>query len=364
MLETIREYALERLDASEELAAVRRRHVEYFLVLAEVAEPRFRGPEEVTWLDRLDREHDNLRTALNWAVESDLNDHALRLAGALRELWLWRGYLTEGRERMARLLARTASERSAARAKVLYGAGVLARNQGDYSAGRSFGEEGLGIARELREPGRIAMLLNSLGATVRHQGDYDLARSLIRESLAIRRQREDLPGIAASLHNLGLVERAQGDNVSARPLLEESLAIWRALGHRQGIAQPLRELGRLALSEGDYVRAQQQFEQSLTLDREVSNLIGCSHALIELGRLAQARGAWERAARLFGAAEGMRDLLRAPVHPVERPRYDQSVAALLPELGEESFSAAWAEGRLMTMEQAVAYALAWPPSAG
>ena len=215
MLETVREYGLEQLEASGELGQTRQAHAEHYLALAEAAEPELRGPEQAGWLARLEAEHDNLRAALEWAVERDAGELGARLGAALWRFWSVRGYLTEGRARLG---------------------GVLAR------AGPSVG------------PATRARVLDGLAHLTRLQGDYRVARALCEQSLAIRRELGDRRGIATSLHDLGMVAYERGDYRAARALYEESLAILRELGYRSRIATALESFARLAAAEAQVGR--------------------------------------------------------------------------------------------------------------
>jgi tetratricopeptide (TPR) repeat protein len=189
MLETIREYGLECLMVSGEEPAVRRAHADYYLALVEAAEPALTGPEQATWLEQLEAEHDNLRGALRWAESSGEAEIGLRLAGALCQFWLIRGHLREGQEWLVRLLGLTgASSRTAARAKALTRAGHLADNLGDYTAAHAFFSESLAIRRELGDQKGIATVLNDLGWVAWHQNDYIAARALSEESLDLWRE--------------------------------------------------------------------------------------------------------------------------------------------------------------------------------
>ena len=270
MLETIREYGLECLTASGEEPAVRRAHADYYLALAEAAEPALTGPEQTTWLERLEAEHDNLRAALRWAEESGEAEIGLRLAGALCQFWLMRGHLREGQERLARLLGLAgASPHTAARAKALTRAGHLADNLSDYTAAHAFFEESLAIRRELGEKGGIAAALNDLGWVASHRNDYTAARALSEESLAIWRELGDKAGIATSLHNLGWVAYHQGEYAAAYALCQESLGLRRELGDKRGIAYELGHIGRTVHRQGDYRRATALLEEALALCRDM-----------------------------------------------------------------------------------------------
>ena len=219
MLETIREYAGERLLAAGEEERVRERHREYYLALAEEAQAKLIGAEQTEWLQHLEDEHENLRAALNWSLVVAGSDGGLRLCGALQRFWATRGHLSEGRGWCARFLGRAEGEvRTPARAKALNTAGVLAQLQADYPVASTQHEEGLAIRRQLGDQSGIAASLNNLANVFAQRADYSSAKTLYEESLAIRRQLGDRSGIAASLDNLGAVAHAQGDFVSARTL--------------------------------------------------------------------------------------------------------------------------------------------------
>jgi predicted ATPase len=357
MLQTIHDYARERLEESDEAPAVRRAHGEYYLALAEEAEPQLTGAGQAAWLERLEEEHGNLRAALSWAQEAVQGEMALRLAGALWWFWYVRGYLSEARAWLAGALSQTeTAERTAARAKVLEGAGVLAWAQGDNASARSLHEESLAINRGLGDKRGIALSLNNLGLVAHDQGDYASARSLLEESLALRQEIGERPGIAQSLHNLGLVAHDQGDYASARSLYEESLVLRQEIGERPGIAQSLNGLGMVVLDEGDEALARSLFEESLALFRELGDRRGLASSLEAFAALRAAAGMMTQAAHLWGAAEALREAIRLPRPPGDRSRYERYVTAARRKLGEAGFSAAWAEGRAMTLEEAVALA--------
>lgn len=204
LLETVRQYARDRLVESGETEAIREKHRDHFLALAEEATPMLVGPEQEMWFARLETEHDNLRTAIAWCLEEERGTQAgLRLAGALQWFWAVHGHLSEGRERLAAVLGREgAGERTVARATALNGTGLLARVQGDYGTARTLLDEGLAIGRELGDWWGIAASLCIVGTVAYGQGDYSAARTLHEESLAIKKEPGDNLGIAASLDGL------------------------------------------------------------------------------------------------------------------------------------------------------------------
>jgi predicted ATPase len=400
LLETVRQYARDRLLEAGE-AAVRERHRDWFLALAEQGMVGANERAWPDWLDRLEREHDNLRAALAWSGAEGQGEAGLRLGGALGGFWLVRGYWTEGREHLAGLLALPGAEaRTAARAKALREAGILAshqgdygeawahleesraiyrelgdkegianslfwqahlaRRQGDYGAARALFEENLATYRELGNKEGIHSSLQGLGEVALSQGDYGAARALHEETLAMSRELGNKSGIAWSLYHLGSVVHAQGDYGAARALLEESLAICRELGNKRAIAWSLGQLGMVARRQGDLGPARAHLEESLAICRELGDKLESARGLEELAAVAVTQGQHERVARLFGAAAGIREAMRAPLPPAERAEHDRSVAAVRTALGEEAFAAAWAEGRAMSLEEAVSHALEEP----
>jgi predicted ATPase/class 3 adenylate cyclase len=275
MLETIREYGLECLVASGEEPAVRRAHADYYLALVEAAELALSGPEQTTWLQRLEAEHDNLRAALRWAEESGEAELGLRLAGALCQFWLMHGHLREGQERLARLLGLAeAALRTAVRAKVLTGAGHLAHNLGDYATARTRFEESLALWRDLGNQQGIATSLNDLGWVASSQGDFAAAHSLSQESLVLWREIGNQQGIATSLHNLGFVAHGQGEYAAARALHQESLALRQELGDKRGIAFSLTHLGRAMHKQGDLRGATALLEEALAISFVIFDCFG------------------------------------------------------------------------------------------
>jgi predicted ATPase len=402
MLETIREYGLERLGESGEEAALRRQHAAYYLRLAEAAEPALWGAEQGRWLARLEREHDNLRSALGWARESGEGVLGLRLAGALWHFWLAQGALAEGRRWLEAVLALPVGAEQAglapAWAKALSGAAILAAEQGAYGQAATLAEESLALCRRLGEEGRTAQALTILGNVALRQGEVGRAAALFEECLTLQRRLGNSRAVASLLNNLGLVAREQGDHARAATLLAESLALKRRLGDRAGTAISLLNLGQVALDRGEYGQARAQLEESRELLAALGERWSLAAALTNLGHAArgqgedrralayyreglalyremgsrlqlsecleavaevQSRGAEpERGARLYGAAAALRETIEAPVALADRPSYERAVARVRGVLGEAAFVAAWAAGRLMPLEQAVAEALA------
>jgi predicted ATPase/class 3 adenylate cyclase/Tfp pilus assembly protein PilF len=417
MLETIREYGLERLSESGEADALQAAHAHYYLRLAEQAEERLGGgPDQLVWLASLEAEHGNMRAALAWLrsrAESespglDYVELGLRLAGALGRFWEVHGHVTEGREQLALFLSTRRGDGAGTpgRAKALSLAGRLAYVQGDYAGARSLYEESLEVWRELgSRAGRagkagMARALNGLAVLASDQGDHTEARSLFGAGLALYRERDDKAGVAGALINLGIEAVEEGDYAAASSLFQESLELQRELGHKEGIAESLGILGEVVRYEGDYATARSLYEQSLALHARLGDKLGIATqmhnlgyvalhqgdladatslfkeslamarqlgskrsiaiCLVGLGAVALAEGQHERATRLFAAAGSLLEQLGAHLSPVDQSEYAANIATARAQLGE-GWNHIWAEGRAMTIEQAVENALEAAP---
>jgi predicted ATPase/class 3 adenylate cyclase len=353
-LETMRQYALGKLAASGEAGVFRTRHLDWYRRLGETAGAELVGAGQTGWLNKLETEHDNLRAALEWSLDGGEAEAGLRLAGAVWRFWFVRGYFAEGRRWLDALLEKSAAAPPMARATALRAAGRLGGyGQNDYYYGRRVYEESLAIWRELGDAQGIATLLGDLGILTFGRGDLDAARNLHEESLAIWRRLGNRWGAATSLNNLGRVVYRQGDLEGARSLFQESLATMREVGDQQDIAVALANLGFVALSAGDFPTARSFFEDGLAVQHEVRDKLRIAYFLLGYACLAAAQGQGERAARLFGAEEAVREELGAPFRRVDRPDYERFVAAARSAAAEGAFGAAWAEGRAMTVDQAI-----------
>jgi predicted ATPase/DNA-binding winged helix-turn-helix (wHTH) protein len=366
LLETVRQYARDRLEDSGGSAAVRVRHRDYYLALAEEADPKLRGAEQAEWLRRLEEEHENLRAGLAWSLDEAESKGGLRLCGALQRFWWTRGHFTEGRQWCTRVLGKAgAEERTRERANALNAAGVLAFYQGDYPAARALDEESLAIRRELGDRRGISDSLNNLGTVAVEQGDHPTARALFEECLAIQRELGDRFGITVSLNNLGYVVLNQGDYPAARALHEESLAIGRELGNPHSISMALSNVGHVALDQGDYPAARALHEESLVIRRELGDRIGILYALEGLAAVVASLRDSLRAARIWGATERLRAEIGTPRPQNEISDHDRYVAAARIASGDDAaFDSAWQEGRGLTLDQAIDLALARPVEGG
>jgi tetratricopeptide (TPR) repeat protein len=358
MLETIREYTQEQLDASgaDEVAALRRRHTAYYLALVETAEPDLMGSQQILTLERLESDHSNLRVAMESAFACSDMTTALQFSGALWRFWWIRGYLTEGRRYLEATLAASGSLSSVLRAKALHGIGVLAAEQGDYARSMVLLEAGLSLSRNIGDKRIIATYLDDMGLVNLIQGDYTRATTLLDESLALCQAIGDTIGAAFPLTKLGEVAYHQGNYDRAAAYLEVGLDLFQKQQNKREMVWPLLNLGHVALCQGDTGRAATLYAESVTLLQALKDKSGIAYALEGFARLTAQH--WpEQAARLFGAAEIQRDTIGAPMLPVERTNYDQTIMAIHSRLNNEAFEAAWAEGRALPLEQAIAEAL-------
>jgi predicted ATPase/DNA-binding SARP family transcriptional activator len=303
MLETIREYALERLaESEEELFAVRRRHARFFLALAEEAEPQLRGGDQGQWLARLDREVANLRAALRWSLEAPLPDAeiGLRLAGALREFWDIHSRFSEGIEWLEKAIRRSDGVASAPRAKVLLGAAMLHWMTHDLEAATRFGQESLTLFEALGDRRGIAHSLHALAIVAVNRDDRGSARRLTEQSLAIRRDLGQNDQIPWSLDILAALARTEGDTSLARSLYEEGLAMARETQNKSAIVWMLRNLAIFASEEGDYTTARALCEERVAIRRELGVGHGVATSLSDLGTVVRYLGEHETARALYG----------------------------------------------------------------
>ncbi len=395
MLETIREYALEKLSEGAAATLVRGRHAAYYLQLVDAAEPALAGSEQLIWLERLEREHDNLRAALAWSIKQDEVETALLLGRALWRFWYIRGYASEGRGWLEAALTKSAGRAEAARARALNSVGVLTWYQGDYAAARQFLEEGLAIHRQLGYKLGISSTLNNLGLVALSQGEYERAKPLFDESLAIVRELGDNTAISATLDNLGRASMHQGDYALAQARCTESLALKRALGDERGVAFSLNSLGRIAylkdepaaevlfaeslrlyqelgsrqgvaevdgnlglvaLQRGDYAKAARLLRDSLAAHHELGNKSGIAQLLAAFADLSLTEGQAARATTLLCVTDWLLHSLGAALPPVEQASQQRNLSTARTILGEAGFAAAWSAGLALNLDQAVANA--------
>ena len=300
MLETLRHYGTERLVEAGHHEEAGNRLLHWAVALAETAEPGLEGRDEALWLERLELEHDNLRAALTWALEHSEAVAGLRLAAALWRFWEVRGYLTEGRLWLERLLDVPADVPPDLRAKALTSAGVLAQRQSAYETAQALYEASLAIRRELGDQRGTAAALLGMGNLAGLQGEHGRGRALFEESLSIGRAVGEPRVVAASLTNLGWLAHEQGDFAAAYRLLQESLEGHSELRDGHGIANALHRLGALAQSQGDWASARSFYKEALRIQRELGERYGVVWSLSSLADVLEAEGDAEGAGRLLG----------------------------------------------------------------
>jgi predicted ATPase/DNA-binding XRE family transcriptional regulator len=309
MLEPVRQYALERLELSDEDEEARQRHAEYYLAQAQQAEPELWGPRQVALLNRLEEDHDNLLAALRWARESGEVEIGLRLAGSLSWFWWTRGYLEEGRQWAEEFLEENDASNhpvsGLVQAKALHGMGQLAFGKGDLERAVELFEESLALYRESGDEGGAAIVMVQLGQIARTRGEHGRAVALSDEGLALSRKLDDRMGAAIALNTLGCVERQRGDAESAVTRHEESLALFGELGHDRAIAYTLTNLGLAALERGEFERALALHGQSFALYERLGDKTGMALVLVNLGDAAHEQGNHEHAVALYDDALGL-----------------------------------------------------------
>jgi predicted ATPase len=289
--ELIRQYSIEILSAAGELDAVKNRHLEYFLKLAQTAEQNLLGEQQGEWLSRLDAEHDNLRAALNWAVACRKIVTAQQLSSALVQFWLIRGYLSEGRYWVQAALEHAEGTPAVIRAATLLTAGRLAMEQRDLDSAETFFKESLALKRALSDLGGEAAVLNSLGSVAWYRGDLQGANALYEEVLTLRRELNEPLGIANALNNLGLVAMGLQEYERAEQILDESASLTHGLGNKQSLANTRFNLGLVTVRmEGGALRAAEHFTASVALSRELGYRKITAYALNNLAMLALHRG--------------------------------------------------------------------------
>jgi tetratricopeptide (TPR) repeat protein len=300
-VETIREYALERLRESDEVESVQTGFMQFFLKLSQFAERQLAGPGQGEWLERLEAEVENLRAALAWNVQDpELAIGQLNLALALSRFWLVRGYWAEGLACLLRVSARPAIEAMAGqRSRALNSCGSFACQLGRYEEAAKYYGQSLAIRRELQDERGAAATLNNLGLVHKHQDNHEAAQPLFEEALQLFRILQENRSMAACLTNLAAVQNANGDCGAADQSASEALVLFRAIGDELGIAASLTELGHVAMSRGQIDSAHSHFEQSLQLSRALGEKVGVAESLQSLGELMIAEKKYESARILY-----------------------------------------------------------------
>jgi len=403
----LRQFGDQKLREAAENEQIRDKHLEFFLKFAEEAEPRIQGGEQVYWLDKLECDLDNLRAALDWSrVSKGMAESGLLLAGALERFWGVRCYFDEGRQYLTAALSRTGADKStAARAKALNAAGLLAYMQSDYKATQVLLEESLSIYREIGLAGRrgLADALITLGDMETELGNYEKADSLMREALGIMLELNDERGIARAYWQLGQCAVRPGDYERAVEYFEKALPLLKKLGEGSSTAIALSGLSEVAIRQGNFERAEKLESESLELRREIGEKWGIAISLANFGWMALRQGdlekagrllseslklrveigdkggtAWclekfaetsltlgkrktpprnlddyQRSVKLFGAAHAIRAPMSSSIDLVDQPAYEEQIAELRDHLDIATFITIWNKGKAMQINQAV-----------
>jgi predicted ATPase/transcriptional regulator with XRE-family HTH domain len=359
MLEVIREYAAEKLATSGEEEEARSAHAAFFSQLARQAEPELWGIDQKAWLNRLERDHDNLHVALGWLIDRADVELGMRMALDLSRFWYLRGHFRESRALCDELLAlpqRCGLERL--RSALLEGFMVIPLRQGDYAVARTYMDEALALAQQVGNVRFIASTHASLAFVARLQGEYVAARLALNEGLRLARSLGDTALIANCLHHLGLlVLDADHDPDNALMLNGESLALYRQIGDSRMVAVLLGTLGRVARLRGSFTEARGLLVQAVTALRDLGDLAVLPQMLYTLAAVDADRGHLEHAVRLQAAAQHMEQSVGTEVWPVYLQERDSYLDMVRSALGEAVFAARWEEGHAMTPEQTMAYAL-------
>lgn len=358
MLETVREYAVEKLEAGGKAEAVRSAHAAFFTEFALFADVQLKGGDQRFWAGQLEREHDNIRTALAFTLGRDAAA-ALELSSALLRFWWIRSYLTEGRRWLKDVFSALGEvPTTAALAKAYNGAGILARMQGDYATSSDFDVRSLEAYRALGDPNGVANALNNIGVDAMERRDFPKARALMEEVLALHRNRGDEAALAVPLANLGLIALHERDYISARDLLTDSLGRFRAQGDGWSAAGTVMNLGSAALKLGDLDAARGYFSQSLELAVALGDKEIVATTLTSFGFLAAALGRDLLAARLWGAAAALSASIGHQLPPSSTFGDDEAaIHRVKSRLGDDGYALAYREGQEMGLDPAIALAL-------
>jgi predicted ATPase/DNA-binding SARP family transcriptional activator len=398
MHELVQQFAHAKLVNAGDLATTQNSHLSYFLGLAEEAELGLYGAQQHQWIARLEENHDNLRAALQWALENGDVESSARFSGALSPFWGLRGYLFEGRLWLEQVIAllETGCGSVEHQAKVYLGAGMLAWRQSEYYRAVELMEKSLALTRQLADPAAISRNLQSL-ATVEsargnyarstaileevlildrasgnrenlaydlgsladiafQQGNYGPAQSFYEESLLLHRERGDRNSIAICLHNLGEVYHQLGDDARSLVLTEEAATLFRELGVKQGLAVSLGNLGELTFRSGDPERAQRLYGEALNLQQELGAKGDILSILLILAAFALQASKPARAVQLYAGVQALRQSLGMAFSLAQMDEYEANLASARTQLAPPTFAQAWADGCAMTMEKAIAFA--------
>ncbi len=358
MLWPIREFALGQFEEAGETEKFRDRHLEYYLGIAERAEPHLLYADFRPWLYQLETEFANLQVAFEWALDSGRPETGLLLASVMQHLWIRHGYFNEGSAWLKRALESGPAEPSLARVKAYYVLGRLERFIGEYEAARKHLEECVRQAQVIGEKSKMAESMALLGQISAQDGQFLEAYRQANAALSIERGLDDPTGIVLSLGALGAIAQAQGDYEKADEYYEEALALARRTGNQWRTGILLHALGHVARRRGNYGQAQVLLREGLILSQTIQDPWNTASCLLGLGGLAVDTGSLERGAILFGAVEKISETLGSHLDFAENIEYQRDLAALRLHMDGASLAAAWSGGRAMQADQVIKYALA------
>jgi non-specific serine/threonine protein kinase len=356
-LETIRAEALDRLSEHGELNEARQRHAAHCLTLAEQADSALIGTSMRETLDQLEREYDNFRAAFHWSLEPGDLALGLSLAGALYRFWMLRGHLSEARQWLEQALPRSEGTALPIRAKAFNAAGVLAGMQDDNDAAEVWFESSLILWREIGDQARMASAVGNLGLVAQNRHDIPRALACFEEAQALYAAAGDQHGIATSIGCRARVARQQGQHREAHELFEQTVELFRELGDDHLLANSLANLGNTSLVLGDLNAAFGAYRRSLELRMALGNKVGVAECLEGFAAVAGAANQVRRAARLYGAADAIRELTGTPVSTTDRDEHDLLLGGIRQRLGEGTFTAEWTVGRGLDIDDAVRIAV-------
>jgi tetratricopeptide (TPR) repeat protein len=356
MLQTIRDFATERLEESGEADVIRDRHLKAFIALAQEAQPHLFGPKRKEWLDRLQEDHDNFRAALEWAVSTGNAQEAMSLGGLFWRFWQMRGHIHEGRTRLEQILSlQNSGEFPTERLAALEAAGGLAYWQADMEGAQRFYDESLALTRQIGDKRAIAnAIYNDAFPMLVNRTNIPKAKGLLEEALPLFRELGDNGGVARTLWGLGNAFYFDKEYTTAKPFLEEAQALFRGSDDRFMLAWSTHTLGLVAVGTGNHEIGKRWFSEALKLFVEAKDVSGITLQLDNLSVIARAEGDPVRATRLAAAAVAQQTSTGTGLGGLLSQREGRSGRE---GLGEKEAATAWAEGQAVTLDEAIAYAL-------
>ena len=355
ILETVRQYAREKLFDTEETSPLRGKHLAYFVKLAEQAEPELFSSNQVLWFNKLDKDLDNFRVALEWSLRINKGESALRIVGSLGQFWWTHNHLKEGREWIKQATETGGS--NSVQAKALYWGSVLARTQEDFITARRLSNKSLELYRILAHKEGMAKALGVLGSIEYFEKDFLAAQNAWEEALVLYRELGDRRGIARVLNNLGYSIQTQGNIEKAQEFYIECLAICRELEDKWNMQHVLFNLGLVAYEQGNMIRAREMYEETLEACRELGDKDGMAYALLTLAQVLFLEGQIVSSAQVQGRGILMLKEVGSFLEPIEQANFDKNVAALKGAMGQENYEKELEAGKALSLEQAIALAL-------